>query len=282
MKDTLDRTLRGGVPSLALLSRSAVFAGASRAVDTVVRPLFRLFTSEPIPPLRLMVRIGVGNNILVPHYNYLTNSVPMWMYFFSKGFATLDSRIVEIGSGVGRSVLPLRRLEYAGERFQGLYHGFDVDSEMVQWCREHFPPDHFRFTTLDMQSKVYNPYGSVGAKPRLDCEDNSIDLVFSASLFTHLLEEDLRHYVSESFRLLKPGRVMSMSFFCLEHLEQKRLLGGRWTFRHRIGNAYVESRSFPESAVAYRKEWILEVARSCGFSHARVVPNVQSVLEATK
>ena len=249
-------------------------------VDMFARPFFRLFTRQPIPPLRLMVRVGVGNNIIFPHYEYLTKAVSLWLYFFRKGFATPDSQIVEIGSGVGRVAVPLR--DFSDEEFHGYYHGFDIDPEMVRWCQEHFPADNFGFTLLDMHSTIYNPRGSVGSKPHLSVADNSVDLVYSTSLFTHLLEEDVRHYISESFRILRPGKVMVMSFFCLDDLEQMQLLGGRWTFSHRIGSAYVENKAFPESAVAYRKEWILEVARSFGFSHLRVVPGQQSRLEGSK
>lgn len=282
VNSTLDRFLRRLIPSTVLLSRSTVSARALGVVDVLVRPFFRLLTSQPIPPLKFMVRTGVGNKIFVPHYMYLTISAPMWLYFFSKGFATLDSRVVEIGSGVGKSVVALRDLDYADERFRGFYRGFDVDSEMIRWCQKHFPADHFGFTLLEMHNKIYNPYGSDENKPRLSCEDNSVDLVYSISLFTHLLEEDIRHYVSESMRILKPGGIMSMSFFCIDDLERMELVGGRWTFRHRLGDAYVENRRYPESAVAYRKGWILELAKNSGFSHARVVPGTQSILEATK
>jgi SAM-dependent methyltransferase len=270
------------VPSTVLLSRSAVFVTISRAVDAVVRPFVGLFTSQPIPPLRYLVRTGVANNILAPHYEYLRTSHPLWLYFFGRGLATLDSRIVEIGSGVGATAVALRGFHYAGERFRGIYHGFDVDREMVQWCQTNFPPDRFKFTLLDMHSTIYNPSGSIATKPRLSCEDNSVDLIYSFSLFTHHLEQDIHHYLSESSRVLKTGGAMSMSFFCVDDLEQMQLLGGRWTFRHRLGNAYVESRSFPESAVAYGKEWMLEVARSYGFSDIRIIPGTQSLLQGIK
>jgi SAM-dependent methyltransferase len=132
-------------------------------------------------------------------------SHPIWLYFFSRKFATLNSRIVEIGSEAGGAVVALRDFHYAGERFQGVYHGFDIDQEMVQWCQDNFPPDHFKFTLLDMHSTIYNPSGSIDIKPRLSCEDDSVDLVYSFSLFTHLLEQDIHHYLSESSRILKPG-----------------------------------------------------------------------------
>jgi SAM-dependent methyltransferase len=249
----------------------------------MIRPYFRLYTSQPIPPLRLIVRTGVGNNIIFPHYNYLTESARIWLHFFNKGVATLDSSIVDIGSGVGKSAVALRDFDYAGEQFRGVYYGFDVDPEMTQWCQEHFPPEHFTFAWVDMHNEVYSPHGSIGNKPCLDCEDGTIDLVFSQSLFSHLLEEDIRHYMSESLRVLKSGGTMSMTFFCMDDLEQMQLLGGRWSFGHRIGPAYVQDKRFPESAIAYRKEWILSVAKSCGFVQARVVlPTYQSTLECIK
>jgi len=267
-----------------LLSRSPVFAKASRVVDIFVRPFFWLFTNQPLPPLKFIVRTGVGNNVLFPHYYYLTMSFQLWLYFFHRGYATLDSYIVDIGSGIGKSAVALRDFNYMGnERFRGLYHGFDVDPEMVRWCQEHFPADHFEFTLLDMHNKLYNPQGSIENMPSLSCRDGSVDLVFSQSLFSHLLEENIRYYISEGFRVLKPGGVMSMTFFCLDDLEKLQLLGGRWTFRHRLGAAYVEDEYFPESAVAYRTKWMLEVAKNSGFSHARVVlPAYQSTLECIK
>jgi SAM-dependent methyltransferase len=221
--------------------------------------------------------------MILPHYFYLTASTDIWLYFLDRRYATLDSRIVDIGSGVGKSAVALRDLDYAGDRFRGLYQGFDVDPEMVQWCQENFPSDRFKFELVDMYTKVYNPRGSLGAKPRLNCEDASVDFVFSQSLFSHLLEKDIRHYIGESFRVLRPGGAMLMTFFCLDDLERLQLIGGRWTFRHRLGPSYVEDENFPESAVAYRKAWILEAARSCGFSHARVIlPAYQSTLECIK
>lgn len=279
----LDRFLRRIVPSTALISRSAAGAPVLAAADGLGRGMLRVFSRQPLPPLRYIVRTGVGNSIFFPHYYYLTASWPIWMYFFSRGIASLDSRIVDIGSGVGKSAVALRDFGYNGERFRGHYHGFDVDRGMVEWSRAHFPADRFTFTWLDMNSQVYNPGGSVGNRPPLEYQAGTADLVFSQSLFSHLLEEDIRHYLRESVRLLRPGGVMSMTFFCLDDLEALGLLGGRWTFAHDLGAARVENLKYPESAVAYRREWMLAAAREAGFSSAEVVlPAAQSTLECVK
>ena len=72
---------------------------------------------------------------------------------------------------------------------------------------------------------------------------------------------------------------MYMTFFCIDDVE----LGRRWTFRHRHGNAYVENARFPEAAVAYKKAFLLEVAKTCGFPRGIGNPkNPQSELIARK
>jgi len=275
----LDRLIRKVVPSTAVLSRSASFRALSLLSDAVIRPLWRLSTRQPLPPLRLIVRTGVGNSLLFPHYYYLTASSQIWLHFVSHGYATLASDVVDIGSGVGKSAVALRDFDFMGARFHGSYHGFDVDPEMVAWCRAHFPEDRFRFTRVDARSTVYNPDGIV-ERPRLDRPDASADLVFSQSLFSHLLEDHVRHYLAESRRILRPRGVMLMTFFCMDDLRALDLLGGRWSFANAIGPAFVENLDYPESAVAYDREWMLDAARAAGFREARVVlPSYQSTLE---
>ena len=273
-----DRQIRKLVPSTALLSRSPGYGLMSRLSDLVMRPAWRVFTRQPLPPLRYIVRTGVGNAVFFPHYYYLTAGAGFWMHVFAQGYASLQSTLVDVGSGVGKTALALRDYAYNGTRFGGRYVGFDVDPEMVAWCRRSFPADHFRFERVDAKSTVYNPDGSVDLPP-LDVPDGTADLVFSHSLFSHLLEDDVRHYLREARRMLRPGGRTMMTFFCLEDLEALDLLGGRWTFRHPVGPALVENAKYPESAVAYRRDWMLQAAADAGFSSAEVaLPYVQSTL----
>jgi hypothetical protein len=58
---------------------------------------------------------------------------------------------------------------------------------------------------------------------------------------------------------------------------------GRWTFRHRRGNAYIESTRYPEAAVAYHEAFLIDVAKNCGFREVTVAPKKgQSELVALK
>jgi len=85
--------------------------------------------------------------------------------------------------------------------------------------------------------------------------------------------------MQESYRILRTNGVMFMTFFCIEHVE----LGGRWTFRHRRGRAYIESAQYPEAAVAYHEAFVIDLAKKCGFREVTVAPKKgQSELVALK
>ncbi len=243
-------------------------------------------TGVTMPPLRNIVRTGVGNNILFPHFYYATAGHRLWEYFFSQRFVSLDSRIVDIGSGCGKSAAALRDFQYADARFSGHYYGFDIDRDQVEWCKRNFPSSHFTFTTVDGKNTLYPSSGNAlmeGTRSLTVCEDGSIDFVFSQSLFSHLLEEDLEGYLKESYRVLRAGGTMCMTFFCLEDVKRLGFLGNRWSFQHRVGRALVENRTFPEAAVAYEEDVIVEIAKSVGFSAPKVIlPAAQSSLLCVK
>jgi SAM-dependent methyltransferase len=139
-----------------------------------------------------------------------------------------------------------------------------------------------RFERADVFNSLYNPEGS--RQPyRLPVEDASTDVVTSQSLYTHLLADDVRRYTEEAARVLAPGGRMAMTVFCLEHIRSSPEFGGRWTFEHRVGDAFVESRRVPEAAVAYEEAYLVDLARQVGFGDVqveRVLP--QSWLVATK
>ena len=107
-------------------------------------------------------------------------------------YITFSDHIVDIGSGCGRTAYAVRYYD----EFTGHYTGIDVDAEMITWCQKHFPADKFTF----VHANNFSPSGS--EEPyRLPLEADSVDFVFSQSLFTHLLEDELKNYVTESYRV---------------------------------------------------------------------------------
>ncbi|MHC4966397.1 MAG: class I SAM-dependent methyltransferase, partial [Planctomycetota bacterium] len=222
-----------------------------------------------------------GNRILFNQLQHRLRPVNFWLYAFASGLVRLDSRILDVGCGCGRFAATLRDFGLAGKRFTGHYTGIDVDREMIEWCRAHFPANRFTFKLADVRNAVYNPGGSRDEAPAFDLADASQDFVFGMSLLTHLLEDDLRRCLEESWRVLEPGAPMHMTVFCMDHLEPKR--GGRWTFRHRRGEACLEDPRYPEAAVAYSKAFLESVCAQAGFSEIDLCyVGGQSLLRARK
>ncbi len=264
MMSARERIARRFVPSTVLLSRNRLLM---RALDLVDAPLTRAVPRyRGLPPNHMRVRIGVGNRLLFNHSVFLRHGVGVVRFLSENGLGNDRSAVVDLGCGCGRLAIALRR---AG--FEGSYVGLDVDPEMVAWCQAHLAGARVSFYRVDRHNGLYNPGGDQ-APTALPVADGAADVVTSHSLFTHLLAEDLVHYVRESARVLRPGGHMAMTVFCLDDMRRQSLLGGRWTFAHRVGDASVESVEHPEAAVAYEAAFLTDVARAAGFASAELRP----------
>lgn len=62
----LDRWVRRWVPSTVLFTRSWLFNAASWPPDRFAPAVLGIITRQPLPPLPLVVRTGVGYSILFP------------------------------------------------------------------------------------------------------------------------------------------------------------------------------------------------------------------------
>jgi SAM-dependent methyltransferase len=76
------------------------------------------------------------------------------------------------------------------------FTGTDIDDTMIRWDRDHVAG--VRFATN-------------GALPPLPCADESFDLVYGASVFTHLDEEMQQQWLAELRRVLRPGGLLLLS-----------------------------------------------------------------------
>ncbi len=261
-----DRLLRKFVPSVARLSYNPVFKIAG---DAIARALARPFPElRELPPNHLCIRIGCGNRIFNNQVMFLKAGSDCWLTFLSRKYCTSTSDVVELGCGCGRIARALKE-----PWFEGTYVGVDIDDEMLEYCWNNFPPERFKFVRSPHKSATYsatNPHDgrlTIG-HDLLISEPNSKDFVYAFTLYTHLLEKEVTDYLQETYRILRPQGIMYLNFLCIEHVE----LGGRYTFQHRRGNAYVESVRYPEAAVAYHEALMTGLATNCGFRNVTVTP----------
>jgi SAM-dependent methyltransferase len=124
-----------------------------------------------------------------------------------------DNIVLDAGCGTG--LMAIASEIFLGQR--GRYTGIDVSLEDIEFCRSHYDPARFSFMHLDTSNAMYAP--SRGAdKARWDVQDNTVDMVTALSLWTHLNEDDARHYFSEIGRVLKLGGRAMITFFFLDAL----------------------------------------------------------------
>jgi ubiquinone/menaquinone biosynthesis C-methylase UbiE len=170
-----------------------------------------------------------------------------------------DMTILEVGCGIGRDALQLVDiLDRTGQ-----YHGVDVTRDSILWCRDNISKryENFAFYHFDAEHEIYNPFG---AKTTMDFElpvkDRSVDRIVLASVFTHLLEEEVVHYLHEFRRVLKTSGLAYATFFLYSEeavASARRTRKTPWEakFEHPYGDGvYGNDSVYPRAAVAFTDE----------------------------
>jgi SAM-dependent methyltransferase len=187
-------------------------------------------------------------------------------HFAGLGGLEPGDRVLDIGCGIGRMALPL-----TGYLDGGSYAGFDVGREMVRWCSRHISPrwPNFEFAWAPVYNGKYNPFGNVsGTEFRFPYEDAGFDFAFATSLFTHLLRDETRHYLTETARVLRPGGTCLLTFFLLTPEAEREIAAGRAAleFRHPIEGGMTTDPRQPEEAVAFPAGEICALLAEVGLS----------------
>jgi SAM-dependent methyltransferase len=138
----------------------------------------------------------------------------------------------------------------------GHYHGFDVDDRLIRRCRETITPrfSNFIFRHVNLRNGCYNPQGAVSAGEFVfPYSDGQFDFVFLASVFTHMTAPDVRHYLEEIHRVLKPGGRCLATFFLLNREAEQLIQEGKsaWNLVHPAGEGLTANPDCPESCIGF-------------------------------
>jgi SAM-dependent methyltransferase len=211
---------------------------------------------ELLPPKLLQLSVG-GNfkEVGAEFFGYLVELC---------GLQPGDS-VLDVGCGSGRIAVPLTGY-LSGE---GRYAGFDVSKKAVAWCQDNISRSHpnFDFTVADIQNGFYNRKGkSTPSEFPFPYPDASFDVVFLASVFTHMFPPDVTHYLHEIARVLKPGGRCLSTFFLLneESLALTEAKKGRFNFKHERQGYRTISVLRPEAAIAYTEPFVRDLHETCG------------------
>jgi SAM-dependent methyltransferase len=230
------------------------------------------YDPELVPPLPLMRTEGI--DVLEDWFRWAEEW--SWLLRIYGGLRS-DSNVLEIGCGLGRTAFPLRYALIGG----GTYDGFEIAEEKVAFLTRTFEAAYpnFRFKRADVHNTYYNPSGSITADRYVfPYTDASFDVVYAASVFTHMLPDGVAAYLRESARVLRPDGRCVFSFFLLDHYRRglPRPLGfarSGFSFDHQVpgydSNFAIGVPDNPEEMCAYRLSLVERLAADAGLQLAR-------------
>jgi len=168
-----------------------------------------------------------------------------------------EHRVLDIGCGIGNLAIGLRDYLHGG------YDGLDIHPEAIAWCQRAITPRYpaFRFHRADVVSRAYNPGGHVSASAyRFPFPDRAFDFIFLASVFTHMMPDEVERYLHEISRLLAPGGRCIESYFLLNDDTRPSVEAGRsfmtFDIKHPSGVCLLHDSTVPEAAVAFDETYV--------------------------
>lgn len=232
--------------------------------DFLLDPLEYLGSNlaQEITPPRYLIRKG-GYRGNVSHFRQ--EGKKQLGYCVKLGSLKPDGKTLEVGCGMGRLAGALTR--YVSKT--GMYEGLDTNQVGVGWCQRKITAKYpnFRFHAVDVYNKGYNPNGKIPqSKYRFPYNDESFDLAFSYSVFTHMIMEDVAHYLSEMSRVLKTGGICINSLLVLNADSSKLVEAGQTHFnlKDRLGRSYCNDKDHPETIIAHDEAEVRSAYSSAG------------------
>lgn len=192
------------IPQAAFRFVARAFDAGTDLVEGIIR------VRDPlVPPLRLRLHIGPFLDARL----YGTSAERNLSALMELCALDSTAHVLDIGCGSGRMAAALTRFLDRS----ATYEGFDAAREPVEWCQEHITSrfSNFRFQWTDTFSRRYNATGTVRAADlTFPYANDRFDVAFAASVYTHMLPEEIARFVMETARVLRPGGA-SFATYCL-------------------------------------------------------------------
>jgi SAM-dependent methyltransferase len=196
--------------------------------------LYRLRYRErkPIPPFKNRDRIGARHISWFMHSGFIDFEVFQGFIITFAPAHLSELAILDFGAGCGRV------LQYFTNISADLYAS-DVDPSAIQYLKKAYP-----FINCQINNSL----------PPLDFPDNSLDVVYSFSVWTHLPIESQRLWLSEMKRVLRPGGLLLISFLGFHGLKLLRESG----IQNEVEWQSVSDEQLRKEGIVYKKYTVFE------------------------
>ncbi len=164
-----------------------------------------------------------------------------------------NGAVLDIGSGIGRSAIPL--IGYLNPN--GKYEGFDVIKRGVNWCKKNITAQHpnFNFKYIPLYNDLYRSEGKNPEKFQFPYPCNSFDLIIVNSVFTHMEPAAVENYFYEMSRVLKKGGMAYTTFFIFDKNIKEKFPDG-FDFPFEYENYRLMSDKIKSANVAYDENYL--------------------------
>ena len=178
--------------------------------------------------------------------------------------------VLDIGSGIGRTAIALTG--YLNQ--SGSYEGFDVVERGVQWCNSRISKEYpnFNFKYVPLFNDLYNTATLKATEFIFPYPDNSIDVAFSFSVFTHMQIEEIQHYFRQIQRVLKPDGVCLSTFFLYDDTSELFISGKRdFSFPVQREGYRLMNDSVKSGNIAIQKNKLFQMLGEAHFEQVKII-----------
>lgn len=243
------------------MSKRKIFYSLPASTRFILRQLYYL-------PIDLFIKIFNPNTLEPPKGQIYTGGGDFKEtgkkfkdFFIEYADLNPESNILDIGSGIGRMAIPLAQyLNHSSK-----YEGFDVVEKGVKWCERNITTSYpnFTFQYIDLHNDLYKKGGSTAAEFNFPYSANTFDVAISISVFTHMIESEMIHYIKEVYKVLKPGGKCFATFFVYD--EQTEPSRNDFQFNYSEGNYALMDKRVKSANVAYELYFLLNSIEKIGF-----------------
>lgn len=206
----------------------------------------------PFPPYSLRQLVGPTDTAAFdnPARLPLFPDVPLELY----------ASVFDFGCGCGRQARQLMLQEPRPEH----YVGIDIHEEMIAWCQRNLTPifPEFTFYHHDVYNRSLNPTSS-NHTLAFPVPPVSASLILAYSVFTHLLESQIAHYLQEASRILRDDGLLLTTWF----LFNKRAFPMMQPFQNAL---YINTHD-PTNAVIVDQQWLAVTALKAGLTITKII-----------